>query len=105
MSLMSWLAELVRPCVHVDRTVATMFDDPNNPKVTTVVCQCEICGRVAKTAIKAEGVCLHKWKTERRIPVFSSDDDKRPVYHRIEQNCVRCGEERAVDLRTEKEKK
>lgn len=98
MSLYSWLAEVFRPCVHIDRTLATMFDDPNEPKVTTVAVQCEICGRVDKTVIKAEGVCQHKWLTMAKNAVFVNEGDSRPTYHRVEQKCERCGAWQAVDL-------
>lgn len=104
MNLIRWFVEAINPCVHQDRTVATMFDDPTNPKVTTVVSECELCGRVQHTVIKAAGVCTHKWTTYTRIAVFDKPDAQRPGHYRAHQTCDRCGEERAVDLMPEKGK-
>ena len=102
MGLATMLASLLHPCAHIDKTVATMFDDPSNPKVTTVVSECEICGRLKQTVFRAEGVCQHQWVTDNKSAVWEKPTDKFPAYHRIEQHCSRCGEVRAVDMRPEK---
>lgn len=108
MSLFGWLGEWLAPCIHQDRTLATMFDKPEDPKVTTIVLQCDLCGRISKQVVRAEGVappCAHKWATYQRNSVFENDNAKRPTHHRINQRCEKCGEERCVDLRPEQRRR
>jgi hypothetical protein len=102
-NVIRWLVEAFNPCIHMDRTVATMFDDPANPKVTTVIAECEVCGRTERKVFKAEGACVHKWITDRRSAVYESHEgeDKRPIYHRLDQHCEYCGDVRAIDLKPE----
>jgi hypothetical protein len=99
MNLIRCLIEALNPCVHIDRVVATMYDNKDDPKVTTVVNSCDICGRISQTVTKAAGVCFHHWVTLRRVNVMANETDKIPIFHAIEQQCNKCGDVRKVNLK------
>lgn len=102
MSLFSWLAEVVRPCVHTWRIVNQMQDDPISPKAVTIIRECEICGALDERKFNGPTrVCPpHKWVQDgARSAVWGEPTDKHPIYYRVHQRCELCGEVRAVDLR------
>ena len=97
-SLAAWL----RPCVHYYRQVSVMYDDPDRPRRTTLVNQCELCGEVQRIVVAAEGPCGghdHKWTTINKARLYSSADAVRPIGEVYTQKCDRCGDLRRVDLK------
>jgi len=104
MNLIRCLIEALNPCVHQDRVVATMYDNPQDPKVTTVVSSCDICGRTTEAVFMAKGVCQHHWETFQRVSVMPKDTksingDEIPLFYSFNQKCTKCGDLRKVDMK------
>jgi hypothetical protein len=95
MNIIRCLVEALNPCIHQDVAVATMYDNKDNPQVTTVVSQCEICGRTKRDVFEAAGHCFHKWVTLRRVSIWGKDP-KYPTGFSHEQQCEKCGAIRTV---------
>jgi hypothetical protein len=98
MNIIRCLVEALNPCVHQYTVVATMYDDKDDPKVTTIISECEICGHAKRAVFKAEGVCFHYWKTLRRVGVWKDKTDTLPFAFSYEQQCEKCGDLREVKL-------
>jgi hypothetical protein len=103
MNLIRCLVEALNPCVHQYRTVATMYDNPDKPTITTLVQECDICGDTRRMVFDAEGVCQHHWQTLQRISVFPTTDkpdpDAIPLYYRFVQQCTKCGVLQKSDMK------
>lgn len=105
MGFFRWLGQIMQPCIHTWRIISKMEDDPKAPTNVHIVRECEICGELE--VLKFEGPkrqCPpHRWKTLDKAAVWASPNAKFPVYHRANQECLLCGEVRAVNLKPEEE--
>jgi len=81
-----------------------MYDNKTDPKVVTLVSECEICGATKEAVFRAANdECKHQWATLRRVNVMATEDAKIPSYSCYEQQCGKCGELRRVNLSKGKE--
>lgn len=101
MNLIRCLIEALNPCVHQFRLVATMYDNKDDPKITTLVSDCEICGITKRDVYGAEGVCVHKWLIQQKINIMGKQSSPSgiPLYHAYILRCERCGELKREDMK------
>lgn len=81
-----------------------MYDNKDDPKATTIVSECDICGRTKETVFRAAPLseCRHQWVHIRRVNVMKDETSKIPLYAVYEQKCEKCGDMRRLDMSKEK---
>jgi hypothetical protein len=101
-SLFERFISLLNPCVHQWRVIETLKDDLEHPSSVTIIRECDVCGDLDTEVIQGPTHRItcppHKWRTLKRIQVWTSDSTKYPTAFDYEQECMGCGDLRVVRL-------